>query len=198
MDKKKCGSGHCPNESLEGILHYVQRCQKACRKSARQEKTKWSCVHNVLIPLWKGGRMCGNCLEKARIRNNTKREDLIQLGICVRCKKDKATKSKHCLSCWTLRQEQGRKRQVKLKRLVMETYGGVRCACPGCGVVDLRFLTIDHINGGGNKHAKEHGGHLHRWLLNHDFPPGYQVLCFNCNMGRAINGGVCPHSDNSP
>ncbi len=28
----------------------------------------------------------------------------------------------------------------------------------------------------------------------HDFPKGmFQVLCRNCNEGRALNGGICPH-----
>lgn len=25
------------------------------------------------------------------------------------------------------------------------------------------------------------------------FPQGYQTLCFNCNSGKAINKGTCPH-----
>jgi hypothetical protein len=25
------------------------------------------------------------------------------------------------------------------------------------------------------------------------FPAGFQVLCFNCNQGRRLNHGVCPH-----
>ncbi len=26
----------------------------------------------------------------------------------------------------------------------------------------------------------------------HD-PEGFQVLCWNCNLGKYYNGGVCPH-----
>jgi len=78
--------------------------------------------------------------------------------------------------------------------MVMAHYGG-RCAC--CGEDRLQFLTIDHINGGGTKHRKEigHGGHaVYRWLIRNDFPPDFQVLCFNCNDGRQVNGGICPHA----
>jgi hypothetical protein len=25
------------------------------------------------------------------------------------------------------------------------------------------------------------------------FPDGFQTLCFNCNVGKYKNGGVCPH-----
>ena len=31
------------------------------------------------------------------------------------------------------------------------------------------------------------------WLKRNNFPPGYQVLCWNCNCGRSINNGICPH-----
>jgi hypothetical protein len=27
------------------------------------------------------------------------------------------------------------------------------------------------------------------------FPPGYQVLCMNCNHGKRMNNGVCPHKE---
>ena len=71
-------------------------------------------------------------------------------------------------------------------------YGGV-CAC--CGEADVRFLTFDHVDGGGNRHLIQIGNKLLDWLRRHGWPAGFQVLCFNCNSGRAINGGVCPHRD---
>lgn len=30
-------------------------------------------------------------------------------------------------------------------------------------------------------------------IITAGFPPEYQIQCFNCNLGRARNGGVCPH-----
>jgi hypothetical protein len=32
-------------------------------------------------------------------------------------------------------------------------------------------------------------------IIRENYPPEYQVLCFNCNCGRALNGGRCPHED---
>jgi hypothetical protein len=59
------------------------------------------------------------------------------------------------------------------------------------------LLTIDHLSGGGNKHRTEiglHGGvEFYRWLKRNDYPKEFQVLCWNCNIGRAQNGGICPH-----
>ncbi len=84
--------------------------------------------------------------------------------------------------------------RLNTKVAALRHYGGV-CAC--CGEDDVRFLTFDHIDGGGRKHLAEvHAkGRLVMWLRDNGYPSGFQVLCFSCNSGRAINGGVCPHQD---
>lgn len=84
------------------------------------------------------------------------------------------------------------KSQDKIKRLIMDHYGG-KCDC--CGITDIGLLTIDHINNDGNIHRKESGcgNKIYRWLIKNKFPLGFHVLCWNCNCGRRVNGGVCPH-----
>ncbi|HZG54134.1 MAG TPA: hypothetical protein VEZ40_18675 [Pyrinomonadaceae bacterium] len=64
------------------------------------------------------------------------------------------------------------------------------CAC--CGENHLEFLTVDHIDGGGTAHKKQIYHHTYRWLRKYKYPSGFRVLCFNCNLGRAIKG-YCPH-----
>jgi hypothetical protein len=84
----------------------------------------------------------------------------------------------------------------RIKQEVFKHYGNGSCSC--CGESISKFLTLDHINGGGNKHRKQAGtgGYgIYRWLRNNGFPEGYQVLCFNCNCARALNNGVCPHKE---
>lgn len=78
----------------------------------------------------------------------------------------------------------------KIREAVLAAYGG-KCAC--CGEVAYEFLTIDHINGGGRKHRSEVGFNICRVLHREGFPPGYRVLCWNCNcaLGRY---GRCPHA----
>lgn len=83
--------------------------------------------------------------------------------------------------------------QQSLKKKVITHYGG-KCAC--CGEENISFLTIDHINGKGSSHRRQIGGGgtvIYRWLNKNHYPKEYQVLCFNCNCGRHINGGICPH-----
>lgn len=80
-----------------------------------------------------------------------------------------------------------------MRRMVMDAYGGPVCAC--CGETIYEFLTIDHMNNDGADHRRAIGQHLYRWLIENDYPEGFQVLCMNCNYGKQRNGGVCPHKD---
>ncbi len=82
----------------------------------------------------------------------------------------------------------------KFRVLAAYSEGEPICAC--CGENHLEFLGIDHIEGGGNKHRKEAGtgGAFYRYLVQHGFPPGYRVLCHNCNLALGFFG-YCPHTD---
>ncbi len=82
----------------------------------------------------------------------------------------------------------------KLKTAAYAAYGGFVCKC--CGETTKAFLTLDHINNDGAAHRETFtygSGALYRWLRNHGCPEGFQVLCMNCNFGKRMNGGVCPH-----
>ena len=82
---------------------------------------------------------------------------------------------------------------------VLYHYGGSPPSCACCGLTStsgntaIAFFAIDHINGydadSGQPRASDT---LVRWIIRNSFPPGFQVLCHCCNMGRAILGR-CPH-----
>ena len=77
-----------------------------------------------------------------------------------------------------------------LKKKVFAHYGN-KCIC--CGDSHWEFLTMDHVDGGGHKHRKEVvGSHLYAWLKRNNFPPGFQLMCMNCNFAKGIFG-KCPH-----
>jgi hypothetical protein len=83
----------------------------------------------------------------------------------------------------------------KLRLRCLVHYGGnpPKCSCPNCNESHIEFLTIDHIKGGGNKHAKlRKDGNLYQWLSTNDFPEGFRVLCYNCNCSIG-HYGYCPH-----
>jgi len=99
---------------------------------------------------------------------------------------------------WAHDPEYRRKQQARrarwlqhLRQEVFLAYGGPICRC--CGEEHEELLCLDHIEGGGNAHRREIGqASLPQWLKAHGFPPGFRVLCFNCNNVWAQRG-YCPH-----
>ena len=82
---------------------------------------------------------------------------------------------------------------IRLK--VIESYGN-KCFC--CTESELRFLTIDHIANDGNIERKSGlktsrlFSKINTGKVSRD---NYQVLCYNCNMGRALSEDyMCPHN----
>ena len=88
--------------------------------------------------------------------------------------------------------------KLKLEVLNHYTNGNIRCQCPSgqCTETHEEFMTIDHINGGGNQHRKSikrNGIAFYRWLKQNDYPLDFRVLCMNCNHSLGMRG-YCPHS----
>ena len=88
----------------------------------------------------------------------------------------------------------------KTKDKCYAAYGGYVCRC--CGEKHPAFLTLDHVNGNGAAHRRKvgsGGSKLYRWIIRHKFPKQmFRVLCWNCNVGRQLNGGICPHKRRKP
>lgn len=87
--------------------------------------------------------------------------------------------------------------QHQRKMAVLHAYGGPRCPC--CGEDHIECLTIDHIADNGAAHrleingTKKGSGNLYLWLKREGFPPGFRVLCMNCNWAAHYHPGPCPH-----
>jgi hypothetical protein len=127
--------------------------------------------------------ICQRCGEKPCEMSHRASHGIIYRAVCWRCRS--RTQPNYNLRC--------KRYQSKMKLLVLDAYGH---SCECCGEKEILFLTVDHINGGGRKHTQEIGGrghNLYRWLVKHNFPQGFRILCFNCNCGRAANKGICPH-----
>lgn len=100
--------------------------------------------------------------------------------------------SKECQRSRLAEQRAAAHRTERLAAL--NAYGGPAPECSCCGESGIQFLALDHVHGGGGRHRKETGGGgFYAWLRRNNYPSGFQILCHNCNMGRQLNGGVCPH-----
>lgn len=80
--------------------------------------------------------------------------------------------------------------RLQVRMAALAFYGG-SCAC--CGETEPKFLAIDHIGGGGTQHRRTTKiTEMARWLKQHQYPPGFRVVCHNCNLARGFYG-ACPH-----
>lgn len=105
--------------------------------------------------------------------------------------KDKWAKRRPQMIDWMRRKDR------ENKRLVLTHYGGnpPKCAC--CGETEYEFMTIDHTQDNGAEERKRigrSGAPFYRWVIDNNYPSGYQVLCRNCNWGKFR--GVCPKLHN--
>lgn len=74
--------------------------------------------------------------------------------------------------------------QLNNRYEVLYWYSNGLMECNECGVNISEFLCVDHINNNGVDHRKEigiGGDKIYRYLINNNFPNGYQILCNNCN-----------------
>ena len=75
----------------------------------------------------------------------------------------------------------------QLKEAVMNVYTNGEQSCRHCGQCDLDVLCLDHINNDGKAHrTKVKQDSIYGWVVRNDYPVGFQVLCFNCNMKKEI------------
>lgn len=90
-----------------------------------------------------------------------------------------------------LRENRRTARKTVTQADIIAAYGG-RCEC--CGETETRFLSLDHVNGGGTKHRAMLGGgrKLRQFLKAEGWPSGYRILCMNCQFGTRY-GQTCPH-----
>lgn len=165
------------------VRSHAETCKLVSEARNREAKIL---VNSGLCPKCKAtvntGVFCDNCKTKCKRRSGKQKESRCHSGgpehvIGVSCE--------HCNS-------KSRTYNKLLKIKAFEAYGGCRCAC--CGETELVFLTLDHVNNDGATHRRRLGhttpySHLRRM----GYPPGFQVLCFNCNFAKQF--GPCPHKN---
>lgn len=120
----------------------------------------------------KGKKQCTTCkkwLDEKNFPICRRREDKLN-SMCKQC-----------------RNKRWRELRENRKIIVFQYYTNGYMKCELCEIDDIDVLTIDHINGGGNKHRKEMiESSLITHLIKKNFPEGYRILCRNCNWKERL------------
>jgi hypothetical protein len=189
-----CRNAGCSNKVTIGKKH----CD-ICNKKSGQRSTKRRqkhvegnlCADCHKVPPVPGITRCVAC--RQRLSESVKRlqDKRIKEGRCGRCGKNPSARPgySNCQSCI----DERRQVHTDLKLLCLNAYCGPICA--GCGDDEVEVLQIDHIAGGGHRHALTLGdgnasrgrAKMYRHLRDAGFPLGYRVLCASCNI-RAARG----------
>lgn len=149
---------------------------KSCGNVYRQKYRKRPDISRLRLLVKPGEKVCVGCMSIKPI------EEFSPGGSSA------VNRTTYCRAC-------GRARRQRVKLDVIRAYGGA-CAC--CGVTELVFLAIDHLDGDGARHRRSIGRQYatsswYRWLQKQNYPSGYQVLCHNCNFAK--HWGGCPHQN---
>lgn len=158
----------------------MQTCIKCAKEYETSISTSW--------------KICTPCTVQYQREYRKKNREMIRSRLAEKHKINRADPE------WA---EKERKRTrdywINLRYECIMAYGGYLCAC--CGETEPKFMTLDHINNDGSAHRKEmksRGPKIYTWLRDRDYPSGVvQILCMNCNHGKALNNGICPHKTSS-
>ncbi len=163
------------------------------RMRIRRVKNKENgiCTCCTKCPAELGKTRCKECNLKHSI-DTAKRNKSLPKEICKACHSKLVIENRSvCALCREKQNEAYR----KIKKIVFDYYGN-KCTC--CGETNIGFLTIDHVNSDGfmdrqlNGHRKSTDT-IYRFIIKNNFPDTFQILCYNCNLGRAKYKGICPH-----
>lgn len=175
-------------------LHYTL-CKK-CFNTAKRNKKKLI-IKRKNLELCKCGAeryedkmSCFNCLQASKKYMNKLRSDPIRKKMLY--KRTEIWRKNNPDKVYIIQ----KRSRDKNRKLVLDHYGR-KCNCPGCDVTEEKFLSIDHINGGGSEHRKKikrGGAGIYIWLIKNNFPDGFQILCHNCNLAKGFYGR-CPHEE---
>ncbi len=136
-------------------------------------KPRWCSEHSLEFKQF-GPRnnQCPECYNrKRRSRYALRKENLRAAQEQERVERSRSGKTR----AWRVRYNSA------LKQEAFAHYG---MSCP-CGESEPNRLALDHVDDNGHAHrlaTRLSGVKLYSWLKTHGWPPGYQVLCHNCNI----------------
>jgi hypothetical protein len=193
-------------------------CAMMFRHNKEMKESKMENQQPSLVEGKRKCRVCNKTKSLSEFRKYSSRGKGLVRNYCVACDRKwhhdyfanhPEVRAKHLIRArsWVKRHPKEVKANRKRYRMardeenrnkVYAAYGN-KCAC--CGITERMFLTVDHVNNDGCSERKKglytNGSQFYEWLVKHNFPKNYQLLCYNCNLGKARNKGVCPHQEGS-
>ena len=149
-------------------------------------------------------KKCKICQEEKPLTNfplRSRQQGQIRQNICRGCARRNYTnqglcrcggqlvRKTMCQTCLDRKKRNSKDQAVRLKKEVINHYGG---KCRFCGEDEIIFLAIDHLDDNGSEHRRQQniqaGEKTYRWLKKNGFPDGFQTLCHNCNIGKQLIG----------
>ena len=132
---------------------------------------------------------CQVCFDAEKARQTTRITRFQEQGNCTRCGGPRDSNRQHCNTCRIYLRDADFRTRWKKRYLAIQAKGGC-CVC--CGEADWRFLTFDHSNEDG------YGERAVRRSKRNDYDAlaarqDIQIMCYNCNYGREVFRGTCPH-----
>lgn len=171
--------------------------RQAWREKQRQENRCLRCGKDAKL----GYGFCQGCLDLRQAKKHAAYQARKDRGVCTACGLvPPATGKVKCQACLDAgnteaNRSKSQKYRLKLRADVLQGYGA-KCAC--CGESQPMFLDVDHVNNNGNTDRRVNRRYTHslyRDLREENYPSDYQLLCRNCNWGKHVNKGVCPHQE---
>lgn len=200
LDKKANICPHCSFRPITAGFETCNFCRESMRRSSaakaverKKSRLCKDCGKPAVSTIY-----CSDCLAIYNEKNKARTAHRKLNNLCTFCGSELPTayENLNCRSC--LDEHNAFNAEITLQ---VFTHYGLICSC--CGAVELDFLSLDHINNDGGPHRKEltgkakGGGGIttYLWIIKNNFPIGFQTLCYNCNVAKQSNGGICPHKD---
>lgn len=134
-----------------------------------------------------GRTLCQACIDARSAVSSKRYRTNRENGKCGYCGSDVEADHVLCKRCRGVQDDL----RAREKLAAFNAYGGPVCCV--CGEDDIAILEVDHINGGGCKHRRSIKNlSIYRWLKQHDYPPGFRVLCPTCNKKAHVQARACP------
>lgn len=191
---KRCP--HCDRYKSAGLFSTNGRkrdgknvyCNECVATIAKARAERRSLLGEYIVVANKRCSRCKEVLPRSCFCMDRRRKDALSVR-CRDCSKTHKGRSSKAQAA-----KRTREYRLRCKAKTIHEYGG-QCVC--CGESRHGFLSIDHVNGNGSieRRARKVSKSIWISLKRMGYPKDeYQLLCFNCNLGRAYNGGICPHN----